>query len=201
MWTEEHLDQKIRVFAVDNNKRIMELYLETFPDDGYDITDAHQFLLDNLERFEEEGVDFIWVSPPCQSHSKAKYWRYYMGDNKPYYQDFGLYEIIHLLQNQGVWSGNWVVENVIPWYRPLIEPTVQLGRHLFWSNFKIPKIHFSKKRRAYNELGNRELRDIYGLTSTNQQWLRNATRPDVGLYILKCSLGIYANTEAVRSGF
>ena len=31
----------------------------------------------------------------------------------------------------------WVVENVVPYYDPLIKPSVQFDRHLFWSNFSV----------------------------------------------------------------
>lgn len=31
----------------------------------------------------------------------------------------------------------WVVENVKAYNAPLIKPTIQIGRHNFWSNFVI----------------------------------------------------------------
>lgn len=46
-----------------------------------------------------------------------------------------LYEEILLLQHQ--FDGKYVVENVIPYYEPLIQAQKR-GRHLYWSNFIIP---------------------------------------------------------------
>jgi DNA (cytosine-5)-methyltransferase 1 len=46
----------------------------------------------------------------------------------------GLYQEIILLQN--FFKGKWVVENVRPYYPPLIPPTQTNDRHLFWSNFE-----------------------------------------------------------------
>ena len=43
-----------------------------------------------------------------------------------------LYEEIILLDSY--FNGKYCVENVIPYYEPLIEPQ-KLGRHCFWSNF------------------------------------------------------------------
>lgn len=36
-------------------------------------------------------------------------------------------------------NGKYVVENVIPYYEPLI-PAQKRGRHLYWANFNIPRI-------------------------------------------------------------
>ena len=55
----------------------------------------------------------------------------------PVFPDLKLYEEILFLQ--GYFDGRWVVENVDPWYDPLIEPQAS-GRHMFWSNFEIPNL-------------------------------------------------------------
>ena len=47
-----------------------------------------------------------------------------------------LYQEILFLQHYYK-TGKWVVENVIPYYEPLIEAQKR-GRHLYWSNFKLP---------------------------------------------------------------
>ena len=47
----------------------------------------------------------------------------------------GLYEEIIFLDN--MFSGKYVVENVIPYYEPLI-PAHKRGRHLYWTNFNLP---------------------------------------------------------------
>jgi DNA (cytosine-5)-methyltransferase 1 len=46
-----------------------------------------------------------------------------------------LYEEILFLQHY--YKGKWVVENVIPYYEPLI-PAQKRGRHLYWTNFMLP---------------------------------------------------------------
>lgn len=38
---------------------------------------------------------------------------------------------------QHYFKGGFVVENVIPYYKPLIEAQKR-GRHLYWSSFKLP---------------------------------------------------------------
>ena len=112
------------ITAVENQSDIAFAYQDQYPDDQVVIADAHQYLIENHSRF-----DFIWSSPPCQSHSKMNR----TGNRKvPMYPDFRLYEEIWFLQNH--FKGDWVVENVIPYYTPLITPTSRVGRHLFWSN-------------------------------------------------------------------
>ena len=50
-------------------------------------------------------------------------------------------------------TGKWVVENVIPYYEPLI-PAIKRGRHLYWTNFKLP-----------NDLGDRR----FAISSAKQE--------------------------------
>jgi hypothetical protein len=52
-----------------------------------------------------------------------------------------LYQEILFLKSW--FKGRWVIENVIPYYEPLIKPTVELGRHFFWSNFEIQSKKFT----------------------------------------------------------
>ena len=49
------------------------------------------------------------------------------------FPNMALYEEILFLE--AFFKGDWVVENVVPYYQPLVEPTQQVGRHLFWSSF------------------------------------------------------------------
>ena len=48
---------------------------------------------------------------------------------------FRSYQEILLLNNY--FDGRYVVENVIPYYEPLI-PAQKRGRHLYWCNFNLP---------------------------------------------------------------
>ena len=104
-------DDEIEVIAIENNESIANIYKDFFPNDKMMITDAHQYLLEHFEEF-----DFIWSSPPCQSHSGTNHFLFGQGIRR--YPDLKLYEeIIFLTQ----WcKKRWVVENVKPYYKPLI---------------------------------------------------------------------------------
>lgn len=121
------------VTAVELDPELATLYQERFPNDKVIIADAHQYLLDHYKEF-----DFIWSSPPCPSHSRARYWNSsnYETTTEPIYPDMKLYEEILFLQHYFK-TGKFVVENVIPYYEPLI-PAQKRGRHLYWTNFKLP---------------------------------------------------------------
>lgn len=124
---------KIDVTAVELDPELARLYQDRFPNDKVIIEDAHQYLLDHYQEF-----DFIWSSPPCPSHSRARYWNSsnYDTTTKPIYPDMKLYEEILFLQHY-YRNGKFVVENVIPYYEPLIKAHKR-GRHLYWTNFNLP---------------------------------------------------------------
>ena len=124
---------EIEVTAVELDVEAAKLYQERFPNDKVIIADAHQYLLDNYKEF-----DFIWSSPPCPSHSRARYWNSsnYDTTTEAIYPDMKLYQEILFLQHYYK-TGKWVVENVIPYYEPLV-PAIKRGRHLYWTNFKLP---------------------------------------------------------------
>jgi DNA (cytosine-5)-methyltransferase 1 len=102
------------------------------------------------------------------------------------YPDMRLYQEILLLQSN--FKGKWVVENVKPYYKPLIEPTKVLQRHLFWSNFEIPDKEFTKDNIRTAQIP--DLQKKYGFDlsgyklSNKRQILRNCVEPEVGLHIL-----------------
>lgn len=123
----------IEVTAVEWDKELAMLYQERFQNDKVIVADAHQYLLDHFKEF-----DFIWSSPPCPSHSRARYWNSsnYDTTTEPIYPDMKLYEEILFLQHY-YRTGKYVVENVIPYYEPLIQANKR-GRHLYWNNFKLP---------------------------------------------------------------
>ena len=121
------------VTAVELDPELARLYKDRFPNDNVVIADAHQYLLDHYKEF-----DFIWSSPPCPSHSRARYWSSsnYDTTTEAIYPDMKLYEEILFLQHY-YRTGKYVVENVIPYYEPLI-PAKKRGRHLYWTNFNLP---------------------------------------------------------------
>jgi len=125
-WNEVKDD--IEVTAVELDPEASRLYQERFPNDIVIVADAHQYLLDHFKEF-----DFIWSSPPCPSHSRARFAR--RNTTTPVYPDLKLYEEILFLENY--FEGKYCVENVIPYYEPLI-PAQKRGRHLYWTNFVLP---------------------------------------------------------------
>jgi DNA (cytosine-5)-methyltransferase 1 len=118
----------LEVTAVELDPELARMYGERFKNDLVIVTDAHQYLLDHYKEF-----DFIWTSPPCPSHSRARFKR--RNTTIPLYPDLKLYEEILFLENY--FEGKYCVENVIPYYEPLI-PAQKRGRHLYWTNFKLP---------------------------------------------------------------
>ena len=73
-----------QVTAIEYDPKIAEIYQELNPRDEVIVCDAHEYLLNNFQNF-----DFIWSSPPCQSHSRM----IRSGRNrKPRYPDMRLYE-------------------------------------------------------------------------------------------------------------
>ena len=86
----------VEVTAVEWDEELAKLYQERFPNDTVIVADAHQYLLDHYKDF-----DFIWSSPPCPSHSRARYWNSSNYDTKtqPIYPDMKLYQEILFLQH------------------------------------------------------------------------------------------------------
>jgi DNA (cytosine-5)-methyltransferase 1 len=119
---------KIEVTGVELDPEAARLYQERFSNDIVIVADAHQYLLDHYKEF-----DFIWSSPPCPSHSRARFAR--RNTTTPIYPNLKLYEEVLFLENY--FEGKYCVENVIPYYEPLI-PAQKRGRHLYWTNFNLP---------------------------------------------------------------
>tara|TARA_R110001632_G_scaffold200942_1_gene323702 strand:+ start:507 stop:1211 length:705 start_codon:yes stop_codon:yes gene_type:complete len=141
---------KIEVTAVELDEELASLYQERFPKDKVIVADAHQYLLDHYNEF-----DFIWSSPPCPTHSRMRKTNTGEGErkSKATYPDMKLYQEILLLQH--FFKGKYCVENVIPYYNPLI-PGKKRGRHLYWTNFNLPNDLKERKfsNFAYSRLNN-----------------------------------------------
>ncbi len=178
--------KNVEVTAVENNHKIAELYKEFFPNDHIFISDAKEYLLQNYNDF-----DFIWGSPPCQSHSKmVKFTRH----NVKLYPDLSLYEIIIFLQH--FYDGKWVIENVEPYYTPLIKPTTKIGRHLFWSNFPIianeirfPKDIINANVKTIMKWLDMETENYFPIRNNHDpaQLFRNCVHPKLGKRIFDCA--------------
>lgn len=124
-WDDSH-----EVTAVELDQELAKLYKERFPNDTVIVADAHRFLLDHYEEY-----DFIWSSPPCPSHSRVKFSQKNRENTSPYYSEMSLYQEIIFLEK--FFNGKYCVENVIPYYEPLIRAQKR-GRHLYWTNFVLP---------------------------------------------------------------
>lgn len=172
--------------AVENNESIAKFYKDHFPEDNVIVADAHEYLLNHYSEY-----DFIWSSINCPTHRRARFWGSKgNGKIKPVFPDMKLYEEILFLKHY--FEGLWVVENVVPYYEPLITPTITIGRHLFWSNFHIQKINLKEgdiqkwKQDEWEFLHGFDISE-YKFTSRRDKVLRNCVNPDLGLHILNCA--------------
>jgi DNA (cytosine-5)-methyltransferase 1 len=120
------------VTAVELDPELARMYQERFPNDKVIVADAHQYLLEHYKEF-----DFIWSSPPCPTHSKVRFTQKNQEFYKPEYPNMMLYQEVIFLKHHVLPHQKYVVENVIPYYEPLI-PAIKRGRHLYWTNFALP---------------------------------------------------------------
>jgi DNA (cytosine-5)-methyltransferase 1 len=185
LWTDHSITN------VEINAQCCAHLSSTYRDDTVVNEDAVEFLLANYNDF-----DFIWLSPPCQSHTKLTH-----SFNKrcPRLPDFTLYAIHTFLSS--FHKGLFVIENVIPYYKPLIAPSASIGRHALWANFTIPFLKFNNPKgfasmstesdfqSLVSWLGIPRPPHIYpGKAHNPCQLLRNATHPAIGNHILNAAI-------------
>jgi DNA (cytosine-5)-methyltransferase 1 len=182
---------QIEVTAIELDEEAAKLYQERFPNDTVIVTDAHQYLLDHYKEF-----GFIWSSPPCPTHSR---FNFSMKNNwKMKYPDMSLYQEIIFLQTW--FNGKFCVENVIPYYEPLIAANKR-GRHLYWTNFNLPNDLKERKnpelsRGTSDEIVNRlinyhdyDFRKYKGKQDVRKM-ARNLVDYEAGKTIFETALGI-----------
>jgi len=187
LWNNKH-----KVTAVELNPEIAKEYQRRFPDDTVIVGDAHEYLLKNYMNF-----DFIWSSPPCPSHSRINT----DGNHAARYPDMQLYAEIIMLSNNW-FKGKYVIENVIPYYKPLIQPTIELSRHLFWTNFYITGKEFEKEKPIAYQTGTNgrygfNLKGIQ-IKHDKRQILRNLVDPKLGKHILDCAEKNYNEQMGIK---
>jgi len=181
----------VEVTAVEWDEELARLYQERFPNDKVIVADAHQYLLDHYKEF-----DFIWSSPPCPSHSRINISQYTRDNWTPRYPDMALYQEVIFLDNY--YKGQYVVENVIPFYEPLI-PAKKRGRHLYWCNFRLPNTLSKRKNPdlsrtkklidAMSEFHDYDFRKYKGKQRMNKI-ARNLVDYEAGKTILDTVMGI-----------
>ena len=190
-WNE--VKEDIEVTAVEWDEELARLYQERFPSDKVIVADAHQYLLDHYKEF-----DFIWSSPPCPTHSRARFARRNTTEAK--FPDLKLYEEILFLENW--FKGKYVVENVIPYYEPLIQANKR-GRHLYWTNFNIPNDLRERKSsimegknevERWCQFHDYDFRKYKGSQRTDKV-ARNLVDYEAGKTILETALGIITKQD------
>lgn len=167
--------QDCEITAIEYKQDVAELYQKYYPKDTVVVADAHEYLLEHFKEF-----DFIWSSPPCPTHSRINT----DGDQPPRFPDMKLYEEIIMLNN--FYKSFFVIENVIPYYKTLVKETVELDRHLFWSNFPIQEKFFKSEKslRLQSGTNGRYGFNLKGVDIRNKrQILRNLVSPEIGLHI------------------
>jgi DNA (cytosine-5)-methyltransferase 1 len=181
LWGNDH-----QITSVEHDPLIAAIYQDQFPNDEVIVADAHRYLLHNYKDF-----DFIWSSPPCPTHSSFRFniQVRYRGTQAEY-PDMSLYQEIIFLKHH--FEGKWVVENVKPYYQPLIDPTFVLQRHYFWSNFTVEPKDFESDNIRGAQIPDLQL--LHGIDLSNykipekRKLLRNCVHPPVGLHILESIL-------------
>jgi len=189
------------VTAIELDLELAMMYKERFPNDTVIVADAHQYLLEHFKEF-----DFIWSSPPCPTHSKVRISQKNTEAFEFKFPDMKLYEEIIFLDN--FFDGKYCVENVTPYYEPLI-PAQKRGRHLYWTNFKLPSDLGERKlpgtlTNMIDEVGvlckfhEYDFRKYKGEQPINKI-ARNLVDYEAGLTIYRCAIGSYKQSKRNQS--
>jgi len=180
LWGDQH-----DIVAVEYDPQIAKVYADLFPNDTVVVGDAHAYLLEHHNDF-----NFIWSSPPCQTHSSFRYnidVKFRGSEEK--YPDMTLYEEVVFLKYHARGGVQWVIENVVPYYPAMFNP-VKINRHLYWANFDLPEVpKLVENLRSKNKISDLEELHGYDLSAyrlpNKRQILRNVVSPETGLAILR----------------
>lgn len=191
----DEVADNIEVVAVELDENLAEMYQERFPNDTVIVADAHEYLLNNFKAF-----DFIWSSPPCPTHSKVRVSQKNREEFDFKFPDMKLYEEIIFLDN--FFGGKWCVENVIPYYEPLI-PAQKRGRHLYWTNFRLPNsLNERKQPKDFIMTGSKPNENFHEIDLTNYKGdqrkdkiARNLVDYEAGRTILETAMEIQRQSK------
>jgi DNA (cytosine-5)-methyltransferase 1 len=191
-WGDEH-----QITAVELDRELARMYQERFPNDLVIVADAHQYLLDHYKEY-----DFIWTSPPCPTHSRVRFTQKNQEFYQPVYPEMSLYQEIIFLENH--FDGKYVVENVIPYYEPLIPGKVR-GRHIYWTNFNLPA-QLSTRKKVQMGLATYEVDKFcefheidlssYKGDQRKDKIARNLVDYEDGRIILNTAMGVMENSKS-----
>ena len=169
--------------AIDIDPIVLEIHKKLNPKSIIMQRDAYTLSKEELKEY-----DFIWASPPCQSHSRLNvFWRRFNPDHR-------LWGLINKLYQT---YKPFIVENVHPYYKPPIKPKTKIDRHLFWSNLPITnKCNNIEKHKdfRYMNLGNlfeyhdvpREVFKNYKLNyNTIRRYLRNMVHSSISYCLIR----------------
>jgi DNA (cytosine-5)-methyltransferase 1 len=194
-WGSEH-----EITAVELDPELARMYKERFPNDTVIVADAHKYLLDHYKEF-----DFIWTSPPCPSHSRMRKTNTGDGERQSAatFPDMKLYEEIIFLDN--FFDGKYVVENVIPYYEPLI-PAQKRGRHLYWTNFALPSNLGDRKADNFIHCKTSDLEKFHEIDLSSYKGeqrkdkiARNLVDYEAGKTILDTAIGIIRHLDTKQT--
>ena len=93
------------------------------------------------------------------------------------------------------------MENVNPFYEPLIKQTAEVGRHLVWANYPIVG-NVNSTRQVITE-GTKDIwKELHGfdlsqfkIETRKDQIYRNCVEPEVGLFLLNCAMNNQVQAE------
>ena len=103
-------------------------------------------------------------------------------------------------------DGKFIVENVIPYYEPLI-PAKKRGRHLYWTNFNLPNDLRSRKSsimegknevKRWCKFHDYDFTKYKGLQRTDKI-ARNLVDYEAGRTILETALGIIRKQDTTQT--
>ncbi len=182
LWGDSH-----QITSVEFNEKVADKYNKLYPNDTIIVADAHQYLLDHYSKF-----DFIWTSPPCQTHSRANYFINYITNSR--YPKMELWQEIIFLKT--FCKGKFCVENVKAYYEHFINPTAEIGRHYLWANFSIPKI-LQPKSEVGTMMKKYAGTDKHAHSKSLED--RNMVNAELGLRILERAQGIIKNNNVKQT--
>jgi len=89
---------------------------------------------------------------------------------------------------------------VTPFYEPLIRPSINIDRHLFWCNFPVSPVSFPEDVNVHDQNSqNRYGFSLKGIKLKNRkdQILRNLVNPEIGLHFLNAAQGVEQEMEQI----